>query len=191
LRRTSAAPEAQRRLDLQDSRRRAGMSPEDRAALRQAQAEHARVAQLRRQGRSREAVDITVKLLAVRRQVQGERHPDYASSLNNLAWLQQEMGEQGRMSRRLREGGVRRMGGLPGLERGPTANLKLSRGAPRARAVPCRQGPAPSIRRSARRRRGAFHRRSGRRSAPRCSARADRSPRMPSPLRSGFRGPCT
>jgi CHAT domain-containing protein/tetratricopeptide (TPR) repeat protein len=81
------------RLALQDSRRRAGLSPEDRAALLQAQAEAGRAEQLSQQGRSREAVPIAVKVLAAYRQLLGEKHPDYARSLNNLAMLYQEMGE--------------------------------------------------------------------------------------------------
>jgi CHAT domain-containing protein/tetratricopeptide (TPR) repeat protein len=81
------------RWDLQDSRRLAGTSPEGRAALLQAQAEHGRVERLRQQGRSREAVEVAVKVLAVYRTVLGEAHPDYAASLNNLANLYQAMGE--------------------------------------------------------------------------------------------------
>jgi CHAT domain-containing protein len=84
------------RLDLQDSRRLAGMSPEDRAALRQAQAESGRVEQLRQQGRYKEAVQIAVRVLAVVRNVLGEKHPKYALSLNNLANLYQDLGEHGR-----------------------------------------------------------------------------------------------
>jgi CHAT domain-containing protein/tetratricopeptide (TPR) repeat protein len=84
------------RLDLQDSRRLAAMSPEDRAALLQAQADHGRVDQLYQQGRSREAVPIAVKVLAVYRQALGEKHPHYARSLNNLAMLYQAMGEYGK-----------------------------------------------------------------------------------------------
>jgi CHAT domain-containing protein/tetratricopeptide (TPR) repeat protein len=84
------------RRDLQDSRRLAGMSPEDRAALRQAQAEHGRVEQLHQQGRYREAVEVAVKVLAVLRKVLGEKHPDYATSLNNLAVLYQSTGERGK-----------------------------------------------------------------------------------------------
>jgi CHAT domain-containing protein/tetratricopeptide (TPR) repeat protein len=84
------------RLDLQDSRRRAGLSPEDRAAIFQARADHDRVVQLYQQGRSREAVRTAVKVLAVYRQLLGESHPDYAQSLNNLAVLYLRMGEHGK-----------------------------------------------------------------------------------------------
>jgi tetratricopeptide (TPR) repeat protein len=81
------------RWALQDGRRRAGMSPEDRAALLQAQAEHGRVEQLSQQGRPREAVGIAVKVLVVLRRLLGEKHPHYARSLNNLAFLYQKTGE--------------------------------------------------------------------------------------------------
>jgi CHAT domain-containing protein len=84
------------RLALQDSRRLAGMSPEDRGALLQAQTEQGRVVQLYQQGRYREAVDIAVKVLAVRRKVLGEEHRAYADSLHNLARLYREMGEHGK-----------------------------------------------------------------------------------------------
>jgi CHAT domain-containing protein/tetratricopeptide (TPR) repeat protein len=84
------------RLALQDSRRRARMSPEDRAALLQAAADHDRVVQLHQQGRYNEAVAIAVKVLAERRQLLGEKHRAYATSLNNLALLYQEMGERGK-----------------------------------------------------------------------------------------------
>jgi CHAT domain-containing protein len=84
------------RLALQDSRRLAGVSPEDRAALLQAQAEAGRAVQLYQQGRPREAVPIALKVLAVCRKVLGEKHPDYATSLNNLANLYRMMGEHGK-----------------------------------------------------------------------------------------------
>jgi CHAT domain-containing protein/tetratricopeptide (TPR) repeat protein len=84
------------RLALEDSRRLAGMSPADRAALRQALAESGRVRQLYQQGRSREAVQIAVQVTAVFRQVLGGRHPAYAASLNSLALLYLEMGEHGK-----------------------------------------------------------------------------------------------
>src|SRR5262249_1240363 len=58
------------RLALQDSRRRAVMSPEDRAALRQAQADNERAVQLYQQGRYREGVQVALKVLGVRRKLQ-------------------------------------------------------------------------------------------------------------------------
>jgi tetratricopeptide (TPR) repeat protein len=84
------------RLALESSRRRAGMSPEEHAALLQAQADNERAAQLYKQGKFREAVQVAARALAVFRRVVGERHPDYASSLNNLALLYQKMGEHGK-----------------------------------------------------------------------------------------------
>jgi CHAT domain-containing protein/tetratricopeptide (TPR) repeat protein len=84
------------RWDLHDSRRRAGMSPEDRAVLLQAQAENRRVEQLYRQGRSREALPSAVKVLVLYRKVLGEGHPRYALSLNNLAVLYRQRGEPGK-----------------------------------------------------------------------------------------------
>jgi CHAT domain-containing protein/tetratricopeptide (TPR) repeat protein len=87
---------ADARLALEDSRRRAGMSPEDRAALLQAQADQGRVEQLYRQGRYREAGRVAVRVLAVRRKVQGQRHPHYASSVSWLAVLYRAKGEHGK-----------------------------------------------------------------------------------------------
>jgi CHAT domain-containing protein/tetratricopeptide (TPR) repeat protein len=81
------------RLALQDSRRRAAMSPEGRAALLQAQAENGRVEQLHQQGKLREAVQMAVKVTAAFRQVLGEKHPAYAVSLNDLALLYKDRGE--------------------------------------------------------------------------------------------------
>jgi CHAT domain-containing protein/tetratricopeptide (TPR) repeat protein len=91
------------RLDLQDSRRRAAMSPEDRAALRQAAADHGRAGQLHQQGRNREALEIAARLRGVLRKLQGERHPDYAASLNSLAGLYRDMGEHSKALPLLRE----------------------------------------------------------------------------------------
>jgi tetratricopeptide (TPR) repeat protein len=91
------------RLDLQDSRRLAAMSPEDRTAFLQARADHARAVQLHQQGKFRQAVQIAAKVLAVRRVVLGERHPDYATSLNNLAELYRAIGEPGKALPLLRE----------------------------------------------------------------------------------------
>jgi tetratricopeptide (TPR) repeat protein/CHAT domain-containing protein len=84
------------RFALQDRRRRAAMSPEDRAAFLQAQADSNRALRLYQQGRSREAVQIAVQVLAVCRQLLGERHPDYATSLSNLALLYKDLGEAGK-----------------------------------------------------------------------------------------------
>jgi tetratricopeptide (TPR) repeat protein len=81
------------RWDLHDSRRRAGMSPEDRAAFLQAQAENRRVEQLYQQGRSREALPSAVKVVVLYRKVLGEKHPRFALSLNNLALIYQQRGE--------------------------------------------------------------------------------------------------
>jgi tetratricopeptide (TPR) repeat protein len=91
------------RLDLQDSRRRAGLSPEDRAALLQAKAESGRVVQLYQQGRYREAVPIAVKVLAAYRQLLGEKHPDCPESLITLGLLYKDMGEPGKALPLLRE----------------------------------------------------------------------------------------
>jgi tetratricopeptide (TPR) repeat protein len=84
------------RLALQDSRRLAGLSPEDRAALLQAVADTYRAVQLHQQGRSREAVPIAVQVMAAYRKLLGEKHPDYARSLNNLAELYRVLGEYGK-----------------------------------------------------------------------------------------------
>jgi tetratricopeptide (TPR) repeat protein len=90
------------RLDLQDSRRLAAMSREDRAALAQTVADNGRGRQLS-QRKYREALEIAVKVLAVRRKVRGKKHPDYAQSLNNQAMLYREMGEPRKALPLLRE----------------------------------------------------------------------------------------
>ena len=49
--------------------------------------------QLYRQGRYSEAVPIAQRAVELRRKQLGEDHPDYATSLNNLAFLYDSMGE--------------------------------------------------------------------------------------------------
>ena len=44
-----------------------------------------RVVELFAQGKYREALELAQKALAIRQQLLGEEHPDYAASLNNLA----------------------------------------------------------------------------------------------------------
>jgi tetratricopeptide (TPR) repeat protein len=84
------------RLALEDSRRRAGMSAEDRAALRKAEANLGRGVELHRQGRYREAVEVVARVLAALRKMQCEKHFLYAASLHNLALLYKELGEYGK-----------------------------------------------------------------------------------------------
>jgi tetratricopeptide (TPR) repeat protein len=54
---------------------------------------NAQVAQLYQQGKFADAVPLVRTALAVRKEVLGERHPDYAGSLNYLAVLYHHMGE--------------------------------------------------------------------------------------------------
>jgi CHAT domain-containing protein/tetratricopeptide (TPR) repeat protein len=71
----------------------ARLDPKERALLQEAAALNPRALQLRRAGQLHEALPLARQALALRRQVLGERHPDYAQSLNNLATLYVYQGE--------------------------------------------------------------------------------------------------
>jgi CHAT domain-containing protein/Tfp pilus assembly protein PilF len=71
----------------------AGLDPKERALLQEADSLNTRVVQLWSAGRSREALPLARQAVAIRRKVQGERHPDYAQSLFNLAAQHQALGQ--------------------------------------------------------------------------------------------------
>jgi tetratricopeptide (TPR) repeat protein/CHAT domain-containing protein len=81
------------RFRLEDVDRSERREPEGRAQLRQAQEVHRQAEALLRQGKYREAVPLADKVLQAHRKWQGETHPDYATSVNNLAWLHDQLGE--------------------------------------------------------------------------------------------------
>jgi CHAT domain-containing protein/Tfp pilus assembly protein PilF len=81
------------RLALADAERRAGMSREQRAQLAEAKRLDGTIVALHRAGKYAEAIPVARQALALRKEVLGERHPDTASSLNNLAFLLQAQGD--------------------------------------------------------------------------------------------------
>ena len=81
------------RLALAEVDRRARLAPEPRRLLAEADRLNQRVIDLYGQGKSEAALEPARRALEIRKQVLGERHPDYATSLNNLAWLYQAMGD--------------------------------------------------------------------------------------------------
>ncbi|HEY7428890.1 MAG TPA: tetratricopeptide repeat protein, partial [Gemmataceae bacterium] len=75
------------RLALADVERLGRMTPRQRQRLAEANRLNGEVVALYQQGRFREAVDQARQVLEIRKQALGEQHPDYATSLNNLALL--------------------------------------------------------------------------------------------------------
>ena len=73
------------RLALEDAERLARMSADERERLKVADALEVEASQLARIGRQREAIERLQKVLAIRRELLGERHPNYGRALNNLA----------------------------------------------------------------------------------------------------------
>jgi CHAT domain-containing protein/tetratricopeptide (TPR) repeat protein len=84
------------RIALEDAQRLGKMTAQHRAKLRQAAAWNAQVVRLYRQGKTNEALALAIKVRDIREEVVGNKHPDYATSLNNLAWLYKGMGENAR-----------------------------------------------------------------------------------------------
>ena len=72
------------------------LTPEQQAHLAEAKAFNSQVVKLLNQGKFREALPIANRALRIRKGVLGERHPDYATSLNNLAGLYDSMGDYAR-----------------------------------------------------------------------------------------------
>jgi tetratricopeptide (TPR) repeat protein len=81
------------RLALANLELKAKLTPEQRQRLRAAVADNQRVLALFGQGKYREAVPLAERLAEQRKLLLGEKHPDYATSLNNLALLYKEMGD--------------------------------------------------------------------------------------------------
>src|SRR5262245_25562883 len=81
------------RLQREDVDRLERMGPDARTRVRQANALSAEIARLRAAGKPHEALLRARKVLAVRQELWGEDHPQYAVSLNNLAAAHRELGE--------------------------------------------------------------------------------------------------
>ncbi|MHC4579797.1 MAG: tetratricopeptide repeat protein [Planctomycetota bacterium] len=91
------------RLELEDLRRWESLSAAQQARLREAVELTRAVVRLWRKGAYREAVPKAERALAIRREILGEEHPDYASRLNNLAALYKSMGEYAQAEPLLRQ----------------------------------------------------------------------------------------
>ncbi len=81
------------RWALSDVERLMAMTPAQRHTLAEAGKLNESVLALMRQGRAREAVQPALRAVQLRKEVLGEKHPDHAISLNNLAGLYDAMGE--------------------------------------------------------------------------------------------------
>jgi tetratricopeptide (TPR) repeat protein len=81
------------RLALEDTDRLARMVPAGRHRLEEAGQLNRQVDQLYQQGKAHEAIPLAQKALEINKQTLGERHPYYATSLNNLALLYMSQGE--------------------------------------------------------------------------------------------------
>ncbi len=84
------------RLALEDVQRRAGMTHDQRQKLAEADRLNREVIARDRAGKSGEALKSARRALAIREEVLGERHPDYANSLNKLALLLKSQGDYAR-----------------------------------------------------------------------------------------------
>jgi tetratricopeptide (TPR) repeat protein/CHAT domain-containing protein len=81
------------RLALEDAERLARLAPADRRRLAEAVQLNDRALHLYQPGKTQEALPLAQKALAIRKQLLGERHPDYATSLSCLAFLYESWGE--------------------------------------------------------------------------------------------------
>jgi CHAT domain-containing protein/tetratricopeptide (TPR) repeat protein len=79
------------RFALADSERLAGFDATGRARFWEARDLSARVMDLSKKGRAREAVTSAQKMVAIHKSLLGKGHPDYATSLHNLAGLYRDM----------------------------------------------------------------------------------------------------
>jgi tetratricopeptide (TPR) repeat protein len=81
------------RLELAEALAQAKRTPAQRAALARALGLHQQVVALVRQGQAAKAIPLYEQALAIFKKVLGEKHPEYARSLNNLAMLYKSMGD--------------------------------------------------------------------------------------------------
>jgi tetratricopeptide (TPR) repeat protein len=87
---------ADARRALEDFDRRAALDPERRLRLHRADALNRAVMAQLRQGKYAAAKTDALEALRIRQEILGERHPAYATSLNNLAALYHSMGDYAR-----------------------------------------------------------------------------------------------
>jgi Flp pilus assembly protein TadD len=88
---------------LQDLDRRTAMPPEDLRLVIKAVSLSQAIGELRRRGLYETARSQALEVVSIRRQILGTAHPDYASSLNDLACLYQALGDYARAEPLLRE----------------------------------------------------------------------------------------
>jgi CHAT domain-containing protein/Tfp pilus assembly protein PilF len=81
------------RLALEHVELLARLDAKERALLQEAAALNQRISQLRNAGQRREALPLAHQAVGIHRQVLGERHPHYATSLHYLALLYHDQGE--------------------------------------------------------------------------------------------------
>ena len=81
------------RRALEDVDRLGGMTRDQKQKVAEANRLNGEVVALHRAGKYGEALESARRELAIRKEVLGERHPDYATSLNNLAFLLQSQGD--------------------------------------------------------------------------------------------------
>jgi tetratricopeptide (TPR) repeat protein/CHAT domain-containing protein len=91
------------RIALEDVERLARMAPADRQRLDEAGRLIRQVARLQQQGKSREGIPLAQKALEIHKALLGERHPDYAARLNNLALLYEAHGDYAKAEPLLRQ----------------------------------------------------------------------------------------
>jgi CHAT domain-containing protein/Tfp pilus assembly protein PilF len=81
------------RLALAHVERLVRLEPAQRQLLRDAKHLNQEVENLGGQGKYDQALPLAVKALEIRKQVLGEEHPDYTTSLNNLGWIYRDQGD--------------------------------------------------------------------------------------------------
>ena len=84
------------RRKLLDLARLAKLPQDDRKLLKEARTLQESMDLHRDRGQYREGIKLGKRILEIRRRVQGDKHPDYAASLNNLAVLYKAQGDYAR-----------------------------------------------------------------------------------------------
>ncbi|HEY5311320.1 MAG TPA: tetratricopeptide repeat protein, partial [Pirellulales bacterium] len=84
------------RLQVEQARLLAKLNPRDRQDLRNAEQANRKLVRLYGEGQYQAAIELAEKCRVTRLRLLGEAHPDYATSLNNLAELYRSMGDYAR-----------------------------------------------------------------------------------------------
>ena len=84
------------RRALLDLARLAKLSQDDRKLLKEARTLQESLEAHYKRGRYREGIKLGIRSQEIQRRVQGDKHPDYAASLNNLAVLYKAQGDHAR-----------------------------------------------------------------------------------------------